>query len=236
MTKSLSLINSKWLWLLIFGLSMGLLESAVVVYLRQLYYPAGFSFPLTSMPLHILSVEIFREMATILMLLSVAWLVGRNITDRFAWFLYTFAVWDLFYYLFLYVFLGWPQSLLTWDLLFLIPVAWVSPVLAPIIVSFTFIGLAWKIIQTYNRTQRPYPAISWILFFAGAIVLVISFINDYLSHMLKYVHWTDFWDSNKYSTILQYSTQYLPQSFSWVMFIAGELLLLGSLYAYLSRR
>jgi hypothetical protein len=34
------------IWLAVFSMAMGYLESAVVVYLRKLYYPDGFKFPL----------------------------------------------------------------------------------------------------------------------------------------------------------------------------------------------
>lgn len=114
-----------------FAVAMGFLEATVVVYLRAIYYPTGFTFPLVSMAPQLVVAELLREAATLVMLLAPAALLSRNRLERFAWFCWAFAVWDLFYYVFLKVLLGWPESLLTWDVLFLLPTVWVGPVLAP---------------------------------------------------------------------------------------------------------
>jgi len=229
-------MGKRWLWLFIFGMAMGLLEAAVVVYLRQLYYPHGFDFPMTSIPVHILGVELCREIATIVMLLSLAWIAGYTTVQRLAWFLYSFAIWDLSYYLFLYVFLGWPSSLFTWDLLFLLPIAWTSPVLAPVLVSLTFILLAWGMLVVESDGTRPLPLLSWLLLACGAVVLIFSFLYDYASFMLQYIRWSDFWNSAKTDMVMYYSTQYIPRSYNWFLFVIGELMLLGSLFVYRLRR
>src|SRR4051812_30545987 len=100
-----------------FSIAMAALESAVVVYLRALYYPDGFTVVMKMMDQRILLIEIVREAATVLMLMGVGWLAGKNLKDRFAYFLLSFAVWDIFYYMWLKVFIGWPSSLLEWDIL-----------------------------------------------------------------------------------------------------------------------
>lgn len=110
---------------------MAFLESAVVVYLRAIYYPDGNLFPMKLIEGRIAVTELWREAATMVMLITVAVIVSKRAIERFAWFIYAFAIWDIFYYVFLYFLLGWPQSLLTWDILFLIPVTWTGPVLAP---------------------------------------------------------------------------------------------------------
>src|SRR3981189_1372652 len=115
-----------------FSIAMATLESAVVVYLRALYYPDGFTVALKLIDQRILLIEIAREGATLLMLVGIGLLAGRNFKDQFAYFLLSFAVWDIFYYLWLKVFIGWPSSLLEWDILFLIPFTWLGPVLAPV--------------------------------------------------------------------------------------------------------
>ena len=128
------------LWVCFFAVWMAYLESAVVVYLRELYFPEGFSFPIKIMPLTLSLIEIGREVATIFMLLSIAYLSSKKSWSRFAYFMIAFGIWDIWYYIWLKIFLNWPSSLLTWDLLFLIPVPWVGPVLAPVIVSVSLVG------------------------------------------------------------------------------------------------
>src|SRR5580700_5945650 len=107
--------------LTVFSIAMGFMESAVVIYLRALYYPHGFDFPLLPVTPQISYVEFFREAATIVMLLIIGKLAGRNPAEKFSFFLFCFAVWDITYYVFLYVVLKWPPSLYTWDVLFFIP-------------------------------------------------------------------------------------------------------------------
>jgi hypothetical protein len=115
----------------LFSVAMAALEAIVVIYLRQLYYPQGFSFPLAPASLPIVFTEWLREATTIVMLFIMGESRRQRIPQGFFCFLYAFAMWDIFYYVWLKILINWPPSLLTWDLLFLIPVPWVSPVLAP---------------------------------------------------------------------------------------------------------
>ena len=131
----MKLLYTKIIFSSLFAISMAYLESAVVVYLRELYYPDGFQFPLTGIPLRILIIEIGREAATILMLYAYAKSVGSNGREVMAYFSLNFGVWDIWYYIWLKLLLDWPATILDWDILFLIPVPWVGPVLAPVIVS-----------------------------------------------------------------------------------------------------
>ena len=128
--------------IIIISILFAYIESSIVVYLREAYYENGFPFPLKMMAVHTLWVEIGREMATLLFLAALAWLAGKNLRQRFAYFALAFGVWDIFYYIWLYVFLQWPESLLSWDLLFLIPIPWTGPVLSPILVSLALINIA----------------------------------------------------------------------------------------------
>ncbi|MBK6776216.1 MAG: hypothetical protein IPG74_10380 [Flavobacteriales bacterium] len=109
-------------WLAVFAIAMAYLESAVVVYLRALFFPNGFTFPLPQMDRSIVITELGRELATVVMLLAPAFMLARRSIERFAWFLFAFGVWDLFYYIWLKVLLGWPASLFDMDILFLVPV------------------------------------------------------------------------------------------------------------------
>jgi hypothetical protein len=110
----------------IFALFMGFLEATVVVYLRELYYPGGFEFPLQTFDVKLFAIELVREFSTLVMLVTVGMLAGKTPLQKFGFFLYLFGVWDIFYYVALKLFLNWPASFLTWDLLFLIPVTWVG--------------------------------------------------------------------------------------------------------------
>jgi hypothetical protein len=159
--------RSIWLRLAViavFAIAMAFVEAAVVVYLRALFHIAGglvtsapdakdvwFSVPFFTLlkPGALASVlpqpriaytEVAREAATIVMLVCVGWLAGRTPRSRGAFFLAMFGVWDVAYYAFLRVLVGWPGSLKTLDVLFLIPGPWVSPVSLPLSISAAMIA------------------------------------------------------------------------------------------------
>lgn len=165
------------LWLLLFATATGYMEAAVVIYLREIYYPEGFAFPLVPIPLEDALIEMGREVATLVMLLAVASLAGKTRAQRLAFFLLVFAVWDLNYYLWLKLILDWPASLLTWDILFLIPLPWTGPVLAPVLVSLFWLILA-VILLKKEQGGRPLALsrIATLLTLAGALLLLASFL------------------------------------------------------------
>ncbi|MFH1689922.1 MAG: hypothetical protein ABIE42_06755 [Candidatus Eisenbacteria bacterium] len=139
-------------WLAAFAVAMAYMEAAVVAYLRLLYYPDGFviesAASLEPVPPAVLAIEIGREVATIVMLAAVALLsAGKNWWERLAHFMWAFALWDIFYYVWLYVLLRWPSGATTIDVLFLIPVPWIAPVFVPIVVSLLMIGAALAILR-----------------------------------------------------------------------------------------
>ncbi len=148
------MIRRRLLPAVLYGLAMGYLEAAVVVYLRRLYYPAGFEFPLVAPPVGVALVELGRELATLVMLWAVAALAGRSGRERFAWFAFLFGVWDLVYYVTLRLVLGWPASLLTWDVLFMVPLLWTGPVLAPLLVSVSLVVTALLMLRQEARRVR----------------------------------------------------------------------------------
>ena len=159
---------------------MAYVESAVVVYLRAIYYPQGFASSLAPLPPHMVAIEIGREAATLVMLLGVAMLAGRERWERFPAFCVSFGVWDLFYYVWLWLLLRWPPSLLTWDVLFLIPVPWTGPVLAPVIVSVLLVAgglLLWRKGARGEPVRFPIPL--RILALAGALLVLGSFVLDF---------------------------------------------------------
>ena len=130
-----------------FAVAMAYMESAVVVYLqRAIGVNPDMLFPLRQSDVvgNLAAIEVGREFATLVMLVALGCLVGRRAVDRLAWTSVAFGVWDMFYYVWLWVFIGWPHGPNTWDVLFLIPVPWAGPVWAPIAVSAALIaaGLA----------------------------------------------------------------------------------------------
>ena len=163
----------------VFAIAFALVEAAVVVYLRQLFYPEGFSFPLKPMEPDILKVEMLREAATLVMLGAAGAMTGKNGWQKFAFFLYAFGLWDIFYYVWLKVFLGWPESFLTPDLLFLLPVVWWGPVLAPMIVAASLCAAAITIVYLRERGARFTARLSDVaLVSAGAAVILYTFMID----------------------------------------------------------
>lgn len=124
--------------LAIFGIAMAHLEGVVVVYLRKALGILDIESNKVSVdkfPKRFLNIEMTREAATIIMLVAIAYLVGTTWIEKGIFFLWTFAFWDLFYYLSLYILIGWPPTLKTIDVLFLIPVPWIAPVWFPAGVS-----------------------------------------------------------------------------------------------------
>ena len=130
----------------VFGIAFGLVEAAVVIYLRAASSPASelHSSAFVVVPHQLLRFEVWREAATMVMLGSIAWLAAQNAREKALAFLWTFAWWDLAYYAWLRVAVGWPQSLLTPDVLFLIPVPWLGQVWFPILVSGLTAAAIWR--------------------------------------------------------------------------------------------
>jgi hypothetical protein len=202
--------------LLLFGTAFGYLEAAVVSYLRMLHEPArqqfypgrptGDLFPLLTLDQlrasgaqqpRILAIEIGREAATLLMLAAVALAVGQNAGQWAAAFVIAFGVWDITFYLFLKLLLDWPASLFTWDILFLVPVPWTGPVLAPVLVSATMItGGIWHLRSEAHSRPIRLAARHWTGLLSGAASIVLSFAFDYRHIMAGGTphgfHWTIF--------------------------------------------
>jgi len=145
----------------------GYLEAAIVIYLREVYYPQGFEFPLIPIPSHIMLTEIFRETATLLIMWATVSLAYTRLQSKVAAFMVLFGIWDIFYYLFLKLLLNWPESLLTWDILFLIPLPWVGPVWAPLLVSIGLICTG-TVVLIHNHQNR-------ILYFGKGFIVLESF-------------------------------------------------------------
>ena len=132
--------------LAVFGIAMAHLEGVVVVYLRRvlgILDSESNKESIKKIAPQYLKIEMTREVATIVMLVVIAFLVGATWPERGIFFLWTFAFWDLFYYGSLYVLIKWPPALGTFDVLFLIPKPWIAPVWFPMgVSSLTIIVIA----------------------------------------------------------------------------------------------
>jgi len=216
-----------WIWLSIFAVSMAALESAVVVYLRALFYGEKMDlFPLQPLSEHLLWVEL----ATVLMLLSVGVMLGKNRWSRLGYFLAAFGIWDIFYYVFLYVFLQWPESIVSWDILFLIPLPWFGPVLAPCLVSLVLI--LFGIFTSLNEDKGEVLRIrfeEWAGMILGTVIMLFTFMEESL-HLLF---------SGKINLadpmIMREMAEFIPEQFSWGLFTCGILLLAGGVFLYYRR-
>lgn len=231
-TSAPPLRNSKLVLLCLFGIAMGLLEAIVVVYLRELYFPDGFRFPLRYLPGHMLRTEMLRELSTIVMLAMAAGVAAKKPVLRFALFLFTFGVWDIFYYVFLKVLLDWPQSFFTWDVLFLIPITWVGPVLAPVLCSLLMIGIGLLFIRLDRRYERVrLDKTVWLLMAAGAGLIIFSFVRDYAGIIIEggfYKDMGNLADNKAFQTAV---AVYVPVDFHWSVFGAGAAFVLLSAFA-----
>ncbi len=175
---SLADSSRHWWVVVVFAVGMAWVESAVVYYLRTMIDRIE---PYQPNPLPVAGglgpVELVREAATLLMLLTVGILAGRTWLRRLGYAAVAFGIWDIFYYVFLKAICGWPHSLLDWDILFLLPLPWWGPVLAPI--SIALLMILWGSLVTQSgeavaasRAGRT----AWALSFVGAVVALYTFM------------------------------------------------------------
>jgi hypothetical protein len=166
---------------IVFSIAFAYIESAVVVYLRAIFYPDGFAFPLqmfdvTALGKRLTVTEIGREAATLVLIVTAAWLFGRNRQQRGAYVLVIFAIWDIFYYVWLKVLLDWPASIMDWDVLFLIPYVWASAVLCPVLVALAMFAFGVAILRR-SEHGKPLSIIwsDWLGWMVANVVLVAAF-------------------------------------------------------------
>ena len=225
-------------WVSLFSIAMGYLESAVVVYLREIYYPEGFAFPLKMLDLNIAITELAREFATLVMLAGIGIIAGRSWLERFGFFIFAFGIWDIFYYIFLYVLLGWPESLFTWDILFLIPTTWVGPVLAPVInaLSMIIFGVLIWFFQS-NGTPVAIRRREWMMLIVGSLIVIWAYIEDYMSYMKREFSLSEIFFPGDSQKLMEFAIQYVPLNFSWWIFGLGQMLIVaGIVLWYFSHR
>jgi hypothetical protein len=174
--------KKRWLVVVIFAMAMAWVESAVVLYLRTMINRLV---PYQPDPLPIMTglgeAELVREAATLVMLVTVGWLAGRTWRSRLAYTVLAFGVWDIFYYVFLLPLTHWPSSLFDWDVLFLIPLPWWGPVIAPVAISIVLIVFGTFVSQFDQPEQPVWPGRLALAFFClGATLALYTFMADTL--------------------------------------------------------
>ncbi len=220
-------MKTKFFYVTIFAVAMAFFETAVVIYLRELMYPEGFQFPLAPISPGLALTELLREAATLVMLVMIGVLAGKKLADGFAWFLYSFAVWDIFYYVFLKIMINWPDSFMTWDILFLIPSTWTGPVITPLLVSLMMILFA-VIILNYSQQGIPVKisAVDWTGLIVGSLVLILAFIWDYSKFILQEYRLFDIFTLPDKQALYDYAIKYIPEKFPWLLFFTGYFVIL----------
>ena len=197
-----------WLLVVVFAIGMAWVEAACVYYLRVMFdrldpYQAN-PLPIGGIMEH---VELVREAATLVMLFTIGALAGRTWHRRLGYATIAFGVWDIFYYVFLYVICGWPRSLFDWDLLFLLPLPWWGPVLAPVCIAALMI--AWGTLVSQSAVADPAASVTpgaWRLNWLGVSLALYVFMADALRALPQGFEAT--------RTVL-------PQAFNWWGFIAA---------------
>ena len=210
--------RARWLLVVVFATGMAWVEAASVYYLRTVVDRVE---PYQANPLPMRGVlgqvELIREAATLVMLLTIGMLAGRMWRTRLAYASIAFGVWDILYYVFLRVICGWPRSLFDWDILFLLPLPWWGPVLAP--VSIALLMILWGTYVTQSPALSQPTAekrAAWGLTAIGIALALYVFMADSIRQVQQgrdVTAWV------------------LPTEFNWPMFVSALLLMAAPLAA-----
>lgn len=202
----------RWIWVVVFAVAFAWVEGAIVAYLREIFYEGSFSFPLLVewekgeyVGNYLTRIELFREAATIIMLAAVGLAAGRNTIQKFSFFMISFGIWDIFYYIWLYVMIGWPESLMTWDILFLLPLPWVGPVITPVLIALAM-TVAGTFIILYDEkgfTIR-FRWFDWLIVLGCGLLMIVAFCWDWKNIV-------QLPDGNPYTGI--------PEPFLWELYL-----------------
>ena len=169
--------RARWAIVVAFAIAMAWVEAACVFYIRGLVDRIE---PYQANPLPINAalggVELWREAATLVMIAAIGLLAGRTWRRRIGYAAVAFGVWDIFYYVFLRVMCGWPKTLLDWDVLFLLPLPWWGPVLAP--VSIAVLMILWGTFASQSGEQARSARWPWVLGSVGALLALAAFMVD----------------------------------------------------------
>ena len=199
----------RWTIVAVFAIAMAWVEAASVFYLRALVDRIE-PYQINPLPIHgtLGGVELWREASTLVMLATLGLLAGRTWRRRVAYAAIAFGLWDIFYYVFLRLMTGWPRTLLDWDILFLLPLPWWGPVLAP--VSIAVVMIVWGTLTTQSEREEAGGRWAWTLAGAGIAIALAVFMVD---------AWRALPDGR--DAVLQV----LPAAFNWPLFLVALLLM-----------
>jgi len=212
--------RTRWVVVMIFAIAMAWVEAASVFYIRAL---ADRIEPYQPNPLPIDgalgNVELWREAATLVMIAALGILAGRTWRRRAGYAAVAFGAWDIFYYVFLRLISGWPRTLLDWDILFLLPLPWWGPVLAP--VSIALVMILWGTLATQSAdsaSDAPWAsALGWV----GIVLALAVFMVD---------AWLALPDGR--NAVLHV----LPTTFRWPLFLMALLMIASPVLQRVARR
>jgi hypothetical protein len=208
MTEQMS-ERTRWAIVIAFAIAMAWVEAASVFYIRALVDRIE---PYQVNPLPIDDtlgyVELWREAATLVMIATLGMLAGRTWHRRVGYAAIVFGTWDIFYYVFLRVMSGWPKTLLDWDILFLLPLPWWGPVLAP--VSIALVMIMWGTLATQSSNAATTARWLWALACVGIALALAVFMID---------AWRALPDGR--DAVLRV----LPTTFNWPLFLVALLLM-----------
>jgi len=207
--------TSKVILLSFFAVSMAYVEASVVIYLREILYGGGKVplFPLRPFKGQLLWIEMGREASTLLMLLSVGLISFRSFKGRAAAFFYAFGLWDIFYYVWLKILIGWPIYWCEYDILFLLPLPWIAPFMAPVLIALFFSASSLYVMLRDPPVNFRYLSLA----LAGGFLDFLSFIYLGIAHASDGTAPAE------------------PGGFPWAIYITGLLMMLAGFYFALTK-
>jgi hypothetical protein len=197
--------RTRWFLVVVFAIGMAWVEAASVYYLRAMTDRIE---PYQQNPLPMRGVlgpvELVREAATLVMLFAVGALAGRTWRQWLGYTAIAFGVWDILYYVFLRVICDWPKSLFDWDILFLLPLPWWGPVLAPVCIALLMI--VWGTLASQVTDRHPTTSLTWAVWSSSGLGIVLA-LYLFMADSLRTVHQG-----------LEATRHVLPTPFNWSMF------------------
>ncbi len=205
--------RTRWAIVTAFAIAMAWVEAASVFYIRALVDRIE-PYQVNPLPINdtLGYVELWREAATLVMIATLGMLAGSTWRRRAGYAAIAFGTWDIFYYVFLRLMSGWPRTPMDWDILFLLPLPWWGPVLAP--VSIALLMILWGTLATQSREDATDARWAWALGSAGIALALAVFMSDAWRAL---PHGRD--------AVLQV----LPTTFNWPLFGAALLLMAAPL-------